>query len=182
MRACYRLKHSAPRIRPTPPSAAPPCALMRKMLRARSTRAPGQVCSGVIDTDGTRATARGQLEHLRPDHRQNAATLRYAVLVQLVAAVVERVNGLAVPLIRLGVSDADAAESGRGRPCRTGAKECAYRSRSSRALPASFRLAHDSAHVPRNRRVVHLVEQHLEYRIPQAAVRLCGADHSCRMP
>src|SRR4051794_33004061 len=63
---------------------------------------------------GTRATACGQLEHLRPDRGQDAATLRDAVLVELVEVVVERVDWLAIRLICLAMADADAEQEAVG--------------------------------------------------------------------
>jgi hypothetical protein len=53
---------------------------------------------------------RGQLEHLRAERGDHATVLRHAVLVEHVEVLVQRIDGLEVLLMRLGVADADAEQ------------------------------------------------------------------------
>ncbi len=69
------------------------------------------VCSGVVRYGCAPAErSRRQLQHLRAEGGHHTAVLRYAVLVEFVEIVGQRLDRLAVLLVRLGVADADAED------------------------------------------------------------------------
>jgi hypothetical protein len=80
------------------------CARSDELARLGGVLGRGQV--GVR----TRAAPGGQLEHLWSQRGDDTAVLGHAVLVELVEVVGERVEGLLVFGVRLGVAHADAEQ------------------------------------------------------------------------